>query len=262
MSKHPAPATEDGDSATLTARALRGRMRSVEHEASRLRLLESCAQALAEDGSFKSAFSSALSLSLRHLNADTGLLLWQDGGALTVQAAQGDALPVGARIPVGGVLAAVLRPPLQASLREHIESRLRVGRNPEVAWELLLPLRLNGKALGVLALMSQDGGLMPDADEQHTLQALATLLAGALASSIARPRTQKREAASSLSRLTPREQQVLALLPQGLSNSEIAAQLGISTGTAKIHVERILHKLGLKDRTQAAVRATEWGHRT
>ncbi|SER14690.1 regulatory protein, luxR family [Solimonas aquatica] len=262
MSKIPSAETPDSESTRLTARALRGRMRSVEHEASRLHLLESCAQTLAEDSSFKSALGSVLALSLRHLGADTGLLLWQDGGALTVQAAQGDALPVGARIPVGGVLAAVLRPPLQASLRKHIESRLRLGRDSEVAWELLLPLRLSGKGLGVLALMSRNGRLMPSAEDLHTLLAVATLLAGALAASIARPRAQKREAAHSLSRLTPREQQVLALLPQGLSNSEIAAQLGISTGTAKIHVERILHKLGLKDRTQAAVRATEWGHRT
>jgi len=51
-------------------------------------------------------------------------------------------------------------------------------------------------------------------------------------------------------------------MPRGLSNAEIAEQLGIATGTAKIHIERILRKLGVRDRTQAAVRATEWGLRT
>jgi DNA-binding NarL/FixJ family response regulator len=59
--------------------------------------------------------------------------------------------------------------------------------------------------------------------------------------------------------LTPRETQVLGLLTQGLSNREIGSALQISMGTAKIHVERILGKLGATDRTQAAVRAARWG---
>jgi DNA-binding NarL/FixJ family response regulator len=76
-----------------------------------------------------------------------------------------------------------------------------------------------------------------------------------------RVRGPRREAAALLAQLTPREQQVFALLPRGCTNAEIAAELGIATGTAKIHVERILHKLGVSDRTQAAVRASECGLR-
>lgn len=59
--------------------------------------------------------------------------------------------------------------------------------------------------------------------------------------------------------LTPREERVLNLLAHGHTNSQIAAYLGIATGTAKIHVERILGKLGVSDRTQAAVRAIHLG---
>jgi DNA-binding NarL/FixJ family response regulator len=59
--------------------------------------------------------------------------------------------------------------------------------------------------------------------------------------------------------LTPREREVLALVAQGLSNKEIARNLGISPGTAKVHVERIISKMGVADRTQAAVRAVERG---
>ena len=152
---------------------------------------------------------------------------------------------------------------MQASLRERIESRLRVGRSPQVALELLLPLRLNGRALGILALMSESGRIALDESDLGTLQALSTLLAAAVAGTNGlRSRASRREATSSLARLTAREQQVLALLPRGLSNAEIGAQLGIATGTAKIHIERILHKLGLKDRTQAAFRAAEWGQRS
>ena len=59
--------------------------------------------------------------------------------------------------------------------------------------------------------------------------------------------------------LTPRELEVLRLLAQGQTNRQIAGQLIISAGTAKLYVERILAKLGVGDRTQAAVRAMELG---
>jgi DNA-binding NarL/FixJ family response regulator len=59
--------------------------------------------------------------------------------------------------------------------------------------------------------------------------------------------------------LTRRERQVLRLLAQGQTNREIAGNLVITAGTAKQHVERILGKLGVSDRTQAAVRAVELG---
>lgn len=245
-----------------SARALRGQLRDAESDAGRLRLLEAAASALAEDGSVKGAMTSALAHAVRFLAADSGLVLSQDGGALTVQASHGDVLPVGARIPVGGVFATVLRPPMRASLRADIESRLRVGQRPGVAVELLLPLKSAGKAAGILALMSEQHRIAPSTADLRTLEVLSTMLATALQAPAAnRPRGQRREATATLARLTPREQQVFALLPRGLSNAEIASQLGIATGTAKIHIERILHKLGVNDRTQAAVRATEWGLR-
>ena len=52
--------------------------------------------------------------------------------------------------------------------------------------------------------------------------------------------------------LTPRERQVAVLVAEGLSNAEIAARLAITHGTARIHVERILAKLGLSSRVQIA----------
>lgn len=59
--------------------------------------------------------------------------------------------------------------------------------------------------------------------------------------------------------LTPRERDVLQLLVRGLTNRQIAGELRISPGTVKVHVERIIAKLGVVDRTQAAVRALELG---
>jgi DNA-binding NarL/FixJ family response regulator len=62
-----------------------------------------------------------------------------------------------------------------------------------------------------------------------------------------------------LDKLTDREQTVFAQLAAGRSNREIAADLYLSEGTVKVHVGRILAKLGLRDRVQAVVLAYESG---
>jgi DNA-binding NarL/FixJ family response regulator len=59
--------------------------------------------------------------------------------------------------------------------------------------------------------------------------------------------------------LTPRELEVLRRVAQGKTNREIAEQLIIAPGTVKLHVEHIIAKLGVSDRTQAAVHAIQIG---
>ena len=64
---------------------------------------------------------------------------------------------------------------------------------------------------------------------------------------------------SNISELSNREIDVLRLIAQGASNREIAQVLVISEGTVKTHISHILSRLGLRDRTQAALLARERG---
>ena len=92
-------------------------------------------------------------------------------------------------------------------------------------------------------------------------QKLATQLLQRLASDL--PASAKSSArpkpSDSSETLTPRETEVLQLLAHGLSNQEVSRELVVSVGTAKNHVQHIISKLGVSDRTQAVVRGLELG---
>lgn len=82
---------------------------------------------------------------------------------------------------------------------------------------------------------------------------LTALLAQAL-------RFQKPEAVrAEYDSLTPREQDILALIAEGMSNKMIGRKLDISDGTVKVHVKHLLKKLNLRSRVEAAVWAVEEG---
>jgi DNA-binding NarL/FixJ family response regulator len=113
------------------------------------------------------------------------------------------------------------------------------------------------------------GFLLKDASARQLAEAVRVVAAGdaLIAPSVTRrliaefaqlggPRAPSRK---KLAGLTERETEVLALVAQGLSNSEIAADLVVSEQTVKTHVGRILMKLGLRDRAQAIVYAYETG---
>ncbi|RAP78481.1 response regulator [Paenibacillus montanisoli] len=69
------------------------------------------------------------------------------------------------------------------------------------------------------------------------------------------PPSSRQETPDELALLTEREKEVLARLGQGFNNKEIAETLSITEGTVKNHVSNVIAKLGLRDRTQAAVYA-------
>jgi len=88
------------------------------------------------------------------------------------------------------------------------------------------------------------------------IQEFAAIYTGQAASGEERPVSEPEiDDNLALTQLTKREKQVLNLIGQGLSNSAISQQLGISHDTVKSHVRSILEKLGVTDRTQAAVYA-------
>jgi NarL family two-component system response regulator LiaR len=62
-----------------------------------------------------------------------------------------------------------------------------------------------------------------------------------------------------IDRLTPREREVLVLIGRGYANKRIALELGLAEKTVKTHVGRVLAKLGVSDRTQAAIAAVRAG---
>lgn len=112
-------------------------------------------------------------------------------------------------------------------------------------------------ALGCLSVISRA------ADEEQLLAAVQATAAGlrvlspALAGALLRG--DAAEAQPAAIDLTPRENQVLALLAEGLTNKAIAYRLSISDHTVKFHVNAILGKLNAQSRTDAVVRATRQG---
>ena len=108
------------------------------------------------------------------------------------------------------------------------------------------------------------GFLAKDAARAEVLAALAQVAAGGVAFPPALMRRAVSEdqagpVLAAIKRLTPREREVLTALAGGSTNKEIAIALSITPGTVKTHVERLIGKLGVRDRTQAAILATRHG---
>ncbi len=108
--------------------------------------------------------------------------------------------------------------------------------------------------------LGADGYLLKDSDPDELLEQIKKAVQGkmvlseavnaALADAIRRP---VEKAATDLSQLTNREQEILELIAKGRSNKLIARELDISDGTVKVHVKHLLKKLNLRSRVEAAV---------
>jgi DNA-binding NarL/FixJ family response regulator len=109
------------------------------------------------------------------------------------------------------------------------------------------------------------GYLLKDAEPAELLRAIRTvdggeaLLHPAVAARVLRELAADGDRARRHELLTPREREVLALVARGRSNKAIALDLGVAEKTVKTHVGNVLAKLGLSDRTQAALYAVREG---
>ena len=109
------------------------------------------------------------------------------------------------------------------------------------------------------------GYLLKDAEPAELVRAIRTvdggeaLLHPAVAARVLRELADDGERVRRHELLTPREREVLALVARGRANKAIAFELGVAEKTVKTHVGNILGKLGLSDRTQAALYAVREG---
>ncbi|MEV4613350.1 response regulator transcription factor [Kitasatospora sp. NPDC049258] len=130
-------------------------------------------------------------------------------------------------------------------LDDYVYGALRAG----AAGFLLKDVEAADLVDGIRAVARGDGMLAPSVTRR-------------LISTFARPsRPDQPDGRAGLAELTPREREVLGCVGAGLSNGEIAARLAMAEATTKTHVSRILAKLGLRSRVQAAILAQELGVR-
>jgi DNA-binding CsgD family transcriptional regulator len=240
-----------------SARALRQSLKETQANDTHLRLYLNFGQQLFTYGWSVSAATSLLHSLCNLLSAQHAVLAIENSGKLVIYTQIGQTLPVGARIPMMGILAMMLKNPVQFSVYENKNTQLWTHGDLQ-HHECLIPIALGQHGKGLIALSGKK--LVLNHAEIEALQAISGLIALAISQHQGPVRSEAD--LSILETLTPREREILALLPAGLSNNELGVKLGIASGTAKIHVERILNKLGVKDRTQAAVKAVELGYKS
>jgi len=114
---------------------------------------------------------------------------------------------------------------------------------------------------GATGYVLKDASLDDLCEAARQVMAGGTAIPAALLSSLLSRPNRPNDDELALDRLTPRERAVLDHVAEGMTNKAIARELSISPATVKAHVERLIAKLGVADRTQAAVLATRWRER-
>ncbi len=132
------------------------------------------------------------------------------------------------------------------------------------AWQaakIVIVTSINDSSAVLSAIKSGvDGYLLKDIEPAQLLQKLKSVMAGdvVIADQISNTlvgalRQDDEPESRQVEQLTRRENQILALIAEGMSNKGIANELNITYGTVKVHVRHLLRKLNLSTRTEAAV---------
>src|SRR6266540_3748770 len=183
----------------------------------------------------------------------------QEGIDVVGEAADGEeAVEAATRLAPDVVLMDLVMPRLEGA--EAISRIRQLGLETRV---IVLTTFLDDDKLFAAIRAGAAGYLLKDVQPQDLVSAIRTAHAGespvdpAAATKLLEEVSARRRPDGQL--LTPREQEVLRLIARGRPNKVIARDLGLSEKTVKTHVSNILGKLGLTDRTQAAIYAVREG---
>ncbi|HCF83800.1 MAG TPA: DNA-binding response regulator [Ktedonobacter sp.] len=135
--------------------------------------------------------------------------------------------------------------------RELIQAGLQAGALGYVLKDI------TAEQLATTIRVVAQGQVLLHPDVAHKV--LASLSSAPIEPTMIAPATPAFVGVSDVAQLTEREREILALLARGASNREISETLYIAGGTVKNHLSNILGKLGVRDRTQAALKARELG---
>ena len=189
-----------------------------------------------------------------------GLLELQDGIEVVGDAENGaEGIEAAARVRPDVILMDLVMPGLDGVsamrlLRERIPETRVIVLTSFLDADKLLPALRAGAA----------GYLLKNAEPQEVVHAVRTAHAGGtvidpvVATHLVETLTAD-DRGDPIEQLTPREREVLVLIGRGYANKRIALELGLAEKTVKTHVGHVLAKLGVSDRTQAAVAAVRAG---
>jgi DNA-binding CsgD family transcriptional regulator len=238
-----------------SARELRASLKSKQSDKAKLQLLTTLGMRVFTNGWEHTNAQWLLDEACLVLGAPHAVFASHEGNTLQVTASRGNAFNVGTRIPLMGQIAATIRSPCLFKTYS-LQTALWPSNAHQTLHFVVAPIAYAEQPLGIFAFATVEAELSHE--DIALCHSICGLVGMAMQKSTAQPTAKADQ--TILNVLTPREREIFALLPSGASNAMLASKLGIAAGTVKIHVERILSKLGLTDRTQAAVKAVELGY--
>ncbi len=177
----------------------------------------------------------------------------QDDIEVVGEAADGEeALAAAERLTPDVVLVDLVMPKVDG-----IDVIRRLGEHAPAARAIVLTSFIDDDRLFPVLRAGAAGYLLKDVQPQELVEAIRTVHGGG---AVLHPKVAARLLDElSADPLTPREREVLGLIGRGMANKVIARELSLSEKTVKAHVSSILAKLGVHDRTQAALYAVREG---